>query len=115
MLEKPDVAIIHLGTNDKVVTEELISHPLEKLILSLRAKNPSIKILIVQIPGWKNFKIHFLIYRLSLELSNNNSPINTIPLYAHWDSETDTFDGAHPNLQGQTKIANMILERLDRE
>lgn len=111
--EKADLAIINLGTNDKkVVSEQTISKPIKNLILALRVRNPNIKVLIVQIPGWGNLKMHYIIYKLKIEMSNIKSPIETIPLYVGWDPQLDTFDGVHPNLLGQSKIAKVIFEKI---
>ncbi|HEY0562011.1 MAG TPA: GDSL-type esterase/lipase family protein [Methylophilus sp.] len=109
-LEKPDIAIIHLGTNDKVISEDTITKPYKRIINALRAKNPRIKILLVQIPGWKNLKLHFLVWKAAMELGSNESPVRTIPLYKFWDNSKYTFDGVHPNQVGQQKMANIFYE-----
>jgi lysophospholipase L1-like esterase len=114
-LPAPDIAIIDLGSNDhgKDIDAAVIK-PLKDVISQLRARNPQVNILIIQIPGvFKNFGIHFWTWRMARELSQPKSPIITIPLYLGWDTYGDTFQGAHPNIKGQNKMAEAILSELE--
>ena len=111
-LEPVDWAVIYLGTNDREIVESLITDPLKNIIHRLREKNPNINILLVQIPGWRNIKIHFLIWKLSLELNSINSNVITLPLYIKWDKDKYTFDGAHPNPAGQSVLAKSIASKI---
>jgi len=114
-LAAPDIAIIDLGSNDqgKNVKSAVIK-PLTDIISQLRARNPQVKILIIQIPGmFKNFGMHFWTWRMARELSQPKSPITTIPLYLGWETYGDTFEGAHPNIKGQNKMAAAIFLELE--
>ena len=114
-LPAPDIAIIDLGANDEGKNAEVaVVKPLTEIIFQLRARNPRIKILIVQIPGiFKNFGIHFQTWRMARNLGQTTSPVVTIPLYWGWDTESDTFDRAHPNVKGQQKMAAAIFAVLE--
>jgi len=114
-LPPPDIALIHVGSNDQGKdVKTAVINPLIDIILQLRKQNPEIKIIIMQIPGmFSNFNMHFQIWRMSRNLNQSISPISTIPLYWGWDSKDDTFDGAHPNVKGQKKMADAIFSELE--
>ena len=57
--------------------------------------------------------MHYLTWKVAYDLNQVNSPIKVIPLFLTWDIEKDTFDGAHPNLIGQEKIANLVYEKIN--
>ncbi|MGV3581051.1 MAG: SGNH/GDSL hydrolase family protein [Methylophilus sp.] len=113
-LAVPDIAIIDLGSNDEHsdITKNVII-PLTEIIFELRLKNPNIKIILVQIPGsLQHLIMHYKIWLLSSRLSSTNSPIVTAPLYLVWHNQKDTFDGEHPNISGQNKMAQFIYAKL---
>lgn len=114
-LPAPDIALIDLGSNDagKNVNDAVIN-PLTDIIFQLRARNPQVKILIVQIPGiFQNLGLHFQTWRMARNLSQPMSPVITIPLYFGWSTKSDTFDGAHPNIKGQNRMAAAIYSELE--
>lgn len=114
-INPPDIAIINIGTNDKDSNTQLsIIEPMRGIINELRLKNPRVKILIVQIPGvFKYLNTHFWIWWISYSLSTQQSLIHTVNLFLDWDAKADTFDGVHPNLIGQDKIAKLIFSELE--
>jgi lysophospholipase L1-like esterase len=114
-LPPPDIALIHLGSNDVGNdVETAVINPLTDIIFQLRVRNPKVNIIIMQIPGmFTNLYMHFQIWRMVRELNQSISPISTIPLYWGWDTDNDTFDGAHPNIRGQEKIAVAIFSKLE--
>lgn len=113
-VEAPDIAIIHIGTNDKdSLSLQSIVKPTLEIINELRKKNPNVKILIIQIPGKMKYVFtHIWVWVVSIISSTYQSPIYTVDLFSNWDSETYTFDGAHPNVSGQKFIAERILNKL---
>jgi lysophospholipase L1-like esterase len=113
-LETIDIAIIHLGSNDQAdVSESTVTQPLTKIINLLRNNNSEVNIIIIQIPGDYNDLMHYLTWKVAYDLNQENSPIKVIPLFLTWDMNIDTFDGAHPNLVGQEKIANLVYEKIN--
>jgi len=113
-LDTPDVVLVHLGTNDQKTTDapaEIIA-PLEDLIRELRARNPKVKVFIGQLAfnGGASVKFRPLFSEMAERLSTAESPVVAIDHYKGWIENpglpnTDTFDWAHPNLQGQEKMA----------
>jgi acyl-CoA thioesterase I len=111
----PDIAIIDLGGNDEDKdAAKTVIPPLKDIIAQLRARNPKVKILIVQIPGvYVYIRMHFRVWLMAHELNEEMSPVVTIPIYFGWDTQGDTFDGAHPNIKGQNKMAAAIFSELE--
>lgn len=58
--------------------------------------------------------MHFRVWMMARELSQPDSPITTIPLYLGWDMKRDTFDGSHPNIKGQERMAKAIFSALEQ-
>lgn len=118
----PDAVLIHLGTNDQGNTphDETVQKPLREFIVFLRTKNPNVVVLL----GHLNFNhskgansIRPLVEELSKEMNTKESPVITVHHYKGWfempgQPQSDTFDWAHPNPQGQMKMAKAWLEAL---
>ena len=111
----PDFVLIHLGTNDQKAEDHAASvqAPLREFIGFLRSQNPRVVILL----GHLNFNdsagaftIRPLVQTLAEELTTPDAPIITVAHYKGWQEKpdapgADTFDWAHPNPQGQEKMA----------
>ena len=122
-LPVPDVALIHLGTNDQNATNFEISlvKPLADMVTTLRGKNPKVAVFL----GHLNFhdgpalRIRPLVEDLASRLYETGSPVVTVPHYEGWkahpeDPATDTFDWVHPNPRGQRKMAAAWLAAMTR-
>ncbi|HEX9996060.1 MAG TPA: GDSL-type esterase/lipase family protein [Abditibacterium sp.] len=114
----PDIAIIHLGTNDRESKDfnADVAQPLKDMVTFLRTKNPRVAVLI----GHLNFNdaqavtIRNLVDAAAKEISTKESPVMTVATYEGWNpdpaqAESDTFDWAHPNERGQVKLADKWL------
>jgi len=113
-LPPPDVALINLGSNDwRGSTRKGVIEPMTDIVRLLRQRNPSVKVIVMQLPGVrKRLRIHFLIWRMAHNLSTEQSEVTTAPLYWNWNAATDTFDGGHPNISGQNKMAKVLYSEL---
>jgi lysophospholipase L1-like esterase len=114
-LEVPDVAVLLLGENDNPdhVGDTLL-RPLTDIVANLRVRNPEVQIVLVQIPGfWKNLVIHWRVWLLAQGLGTPESLVTVVPLDEDWNAKADTYDGDHPNPQGQAKIAAKLLPVLE--
>jgi len=116
-LPPPDMALVHLGTNDHASAfgSDTIE-ALRDIVYLLRQRNPRVVVLIAQIKlgHFKGAVLNARIGRLAGRESTPQSPVIAVDQYAGWnvdpDSPTaDTFDGTHPNLQGQRKMAEAWL------
>lgn len=110
----PDIALIHLGTNDQGAPnfEEAITRPLEQIVALLRAKNRHVVVCIghLNFNGGAALTIRPLVDAMARRLSTKDSPVVTVAHYEGWHEKpdepgSDTFDWAHPNEQGQKKMA----------
>ena len=113
-LAPPDVALIHLGTNDQKGEgfPETIVKPLEEIVTMLRGKNPHVRIVVghLNFNGGAALKIRPLVEEMAARLTTAESPVATAHIYRGWIENpategADTFDWAHPNPQGQRKMA----------
>jgi lysophospholipase L1-like esterase len=114
----PDIALIHLGTNDRESKDYNadVAQPLKDMVAFLRTKNPRVAVLI----GHLNFNdeqavaIRNIVDAAAKEISAKESPVMTVATYEGWNpdpaqAESDTFDWAHPNERGQVKLADKWL------
>lgn len=111
----PDIALIHLGTNDqdsKDFNADIIA-PMKDMIKLLRAKNPRVVVLFAHLDfnGGNALKIRPLVEAMAKEMNTKKSPVRTVAMYEGWvenpeAANSDTFDWAHPNLRGQEKMAS---------
>jgi|GEM_PF-316609 len=118
----PDVALIHLGTNDqdsKDIAADIVQ-PLRDMVAFLRTKNPRVAVLIghLNFNGGKALEIRPLVEAMAKEMSTPDSPVRTVATYEGWVENpeqpgTDTFDWAHPNEQGQAKMADKWLAAME--
>jgi lysophospholipase L1-like esterase len=58
--------------------------------------------------------MHYLAWKVAYDLNQANSGIRVIPLFRTWDMNRDSFDGVHPSLIGQDKIANLVYEKINK-
>ena len=106
----PDIALVHLGTND-LGSSELIE-PLEDIIRLLRTRNPHVVVLVGQLTlhDWKAPWRRFRVNRMVDRLNSPASPVLAVNHYEDWvedpsRDETDTYDWIHPNPRGQSRMA----------
>jgi hypothetical protein len=117
----PDIALIHLGTNDQKHGDydNTVVKPLKKIIGMLREENPQVIVLV----GHLNFdagaavKIRPKVEKMAAELNTEKSPVITVHHYKDFNEnpkhpDTDTYDWAHPNPQGQKKMADKWYEAM---
>ncbi len=104
----PDVALIHMGTNDADSTAALVADSRKNIISIisiLRKKNPQVQIFLATlITRWK--KINGKIEGICKELSTPSSPVIPVNMSTGFINSTKskgtmTFDHVHPNIKGQ--------------
>jgi hypothetical protein len=114
-LNSPDLALIHLGTNDILQNQspESTAAELGQIIDLLRAANPRIKILLAQIipAKWNGTfsneipQLNALLPDLAAIKTRKDSPVVLVDQYTGFDVVADTWDGVHPNPTGEQKLA----------
>jgi lysophospholipase L1-like esterase len=116
-----DIALIHLGTNDqgsKDFNKDIIE-PMKDMVKILREKNPRVVVIFAHLNfnGGKALEIRPLVTKMAEEITTKESPVLTVNMYEGWTEDpqkeaTDTFDWAHPNPQGQKKMAEKWFEKM---
>jgi lysophospholipase L1-like esterase len=110
----PDIALIHLGTNDQNEPDldRAVIQPLREIVAMLRRSNPRVAVLLghLNFNGGAALKLRPLVDALARDLDTPGSPVRTVAMYEGWiekpdEPGSDTFDWAHPNEQGQRKMA----------
>jgi acyl-CoA thioesterase-1 len=114
--EAPDLALVHLGTNDRARLGGDTVEPLRAIVALLRGANPRVAVLIAE-PALAGLRAAAVVPRLrwlARTLATDGSPVETVDLHSGWvgDPErpdADTFDGVHPNPRGQRRMAEAWL------
>ncbi|MBN2712132.1 MAG: carbohydrate-binding protein, partial [Planctomycetes bacterium] len=107
----PDIALIHLGTNDLIQGQSVSSTitDLGNIINALRVVNPDVKILLAKIIPCKRCDVTALntaIVDLAAQKNSVNSQIVVVDQYTGFDMATDLYDDAHPDESGEQKMAD---------
>lgn len=116
---KPDIALIHLGTNDlyQKQTPESTRDDIGNIIKKLRSKNPKIKIILAEIIPLRNnpavIQLNKLLVKLAQQMSQANSPVISVDMYTDFNLQTDMQkDKIHPNAKGEIKMAQHWFDAL---
>jgi hypothetical protein len=118
---KPDIVLLHLGTND-LVGQGIAStiDEIGQIIDRIRIVNPNVAILLAQIiPSVliDDQRLQYFNYEIGLlgaQKTTSDSPIIVVDQWTGFDVNLDTYDGTHPNDQGEQKMANKWLQGLNQ-
>ncbi len=106
---KPDIVIMHLGTNDvwNNIAPATILDAFSTLLTQMRASNPNVKLLVAQIIpmnpsgcadcGQRAVNFNAAIPAWASSHSTAQSPITVVDQWTGFNTATDTTDGVHPN------------------
>jgi len=116
---QPDIALIHLGTNDmyQKQTPESTRDEIEQIIVKLRANNPAVKIVLAQVIPMRTDasipRLNQLLAQLAQKLNQPNSPVMVVDMYSGFNLNTDMQkDKIHPNANGEKKMAERWFNAL---
>lgn len=127
---KPDIAIIHLGSNDIFKNQGVANAvaDMKTLIAGVREGNPNVKIFLAMIsytpfPDHKQGKykpaaiieeLNQAYIALAKELSTDESPVYHVEMRENgkFDTLTLTGDGTHPSIEGGPYLARKWFEAL---
>ncbi|XAL98750.1 PKD domain-containing protein [Phycisphaeraceae bacterium D3-23] len=117
----PDIALVHLGTNDIIQGQSASStaDELRTTIALLRQDNPDVTILLSQIipldrtHGERVDELNALLPGIVNDLSTGQSQIVLVDQNTGFDVDDDTYDGIHPDRSGEELMALRFYEALD--
>ena len=110
----PDIALIHLGTNDAIANQTANSTIAElgSIIDALRVDNPNVEVYLAKIiystrSDWNTRidAINALIPGLASSKNTANSPVTVVDMNAAIDPSMHLYDRAHPNTTGEQIMA----------
>lgn len=110
-LYRPDIVLLHIGTNDLWNTDRdpfTISEYVRTLIFKIRAGRADTDIYLAQIIPGQPFDVteyNRQLQRIAQEMSTAGSPVILVDMTSNFDPNSDTSDGVHPNGNGGQKMA----------
>lgn len=122
LVHEPDVLLIHLGSNDVFQHQSVSStvDELSRLIDVVRQSRPDTSFLIAQIlptthssPNQRIGELNAGISTLASK-STDRSRIEIVDQFSGFDARRMTYDGVHPNAEGDIHLADRWLAALDR-
>ena len=107
----PDIAVIHLGTNDfdRDQSNDSTLEEFESIFASLRADNPNVTILIAEIIPMRDkdtAPLNEAIRTWAPSQSTSRSRVIVVDQYTGYEPSVDSYDNFHPNATGQEKMAD---------
>ncbi|MBF0431002.1 MAG: hypothetical protein HQK83_06965 [Fibrobacteria bacterium] len=110
-LYTPDMAFVHLGTNDTKQSLESSIDELSDVVDTLRADNPNVVIFLAQLIPLNTStaavidQLNALIPNIKTEMSTEQSPIIIVDQNTGFIVTEDTYDNVHPSESGEEKMA----------
>jgi hypothetical protein len=109
----PDIVLLHIGHNDVCQGHTIDStiNDISAIVDVLRTANPTVAILLAQniASAWPcHERLPELVSRLpglTSSKSTAESPVSLVDQHTGFDPETMTWDGQHPNEQGESLMA----------
>jgi lysophospholipase L1-like esterase len=125
---RPDIVILHIGTNDTRQCEAPAStaEEIERIIATARDANADVDVLVAQIiPGTPHedrscaadtparyLDLNRRIAALAGRLSTSRSRVVAVDQHTGFDIAADTYDGLHPNAAGAARMADRFHDPL---
>ncbi|MBE3002034.1 GDSL family lipase [Nocardiopsis sp. HNM0947] len=126
---EPDVLLAMIGINDLLwpVSMEEMELRLRGYVEAARAGNPNLRVVLAEaVPialadsddgfALRVYAYNEIVREVAEDMSTKASPVISLDVAnaEKWDVETDTYDGTHPNADGELKIAAAFADALSR-
>jgi acyl-CoA thioesterase-1 len=116
----PDIVLIHLGTNDMLLGQSVATtiDEIGQIIDAVRDANQEVVILVAQIiPASGSSRpsmvpLNEAIPGLVDSKDSATSPVRVVDQFTGFDATVDTYDGVHPNIEGEVKMARKWFDAL---
>jgi hypothetical protein len=110
---RPDVVLMHLGTNDIFQGQSVSStiNELGSIIDTIRQHSPNVTVLLAQvIPATSNGsqlqQLNSQIPGLASQKNTAQSRVIAVDQWTGYSASADNYDGVHPNQSGEQKMRN---------
>lgn len=116
---RPDVVLLHLGSNDFANDPSVVPPNLSAIIDSLRNANADVVVFLARIipmagaPRDPLNALNAAIERMGREKSTERSRVEIVAQDDGFDPAADTYDGLHPNEPGEKKMAEKWFRAVD--
>jgi lysophospholipase L1-like esterase/nitrogen fixation-related uncharacterized protein len=129
-VHQPDVLCVMLGVNDLLwpVAMEEMEYRLRSYLAAAREGNPRVRVVLAEsLPialgetdegfALRQYAFNELVRRVAADLSTEASPVVSLDIATveEWDVAADTYDGTHPNADGEVKVAAAFADALAAE
>lgn len=115
----PDIALIHLGSNDLFQgnSRESTIAELRQILEALRARNPGIRVFLAELIPARGrelaiSELNAAIRVLARECDTEDSPVRAVDHFTGFDVDLLTYDGVHPNESGEEFMAERWMSAL---
>ena len=122
----PDIVLLHIGTNDAFQNQSTSTtvDEIKQIIDALRVDNPNVVVLLAKLIPSTDTSINQGIDALNAEvdgiavqMDTAESPVVVVDQNTGFSAAVDTYDGVHPNVVGEEKMAqkwyDAIVQALD--
>lgn len=116
---RPDVVLLHLGTNDAMRGEPLDGTVNEwmSVLRVIHASNPEVRVLAARLIPMNGMEKDVARLNEAMAAAWSNQPISGLDVrwvdqFTDFIPAEDTWDGVHPNHQGERKIATRWMDAL---
>ena len=118
---RPDIVLLHLGTNDMLGGSGIGStlDELTGIMEALRSANPNVVVLLAQLiptrfdeANERIVELNQNLTTLASRLSTEASPVVLVDQFTGFDPSTMTADGLHPNVIGEERMAQVWLQAM---
>lgn len=118
----PDIVLMHLGTNDIGSGQDIeeTTNEIREIVQRLRVHNPRVHVLLAaiipvahDIAEERLRRFNKRVAALAQELDTASSRVLLVDQFTGFDARQDTYDGIHPNEQGNKKMADKWFAALE--
>ena len=119
---KPEIVLIHLGTNDVGSGQNIpeTAEEIKQIVERLRAHNPHVHVLLASIipVAHEMAEERIRLYNIQLadlaeQLDTTSSRVVLVDQFTGFDARQDTYDGIHPNDEGNNKMSQKWFGALE--
>lgn len=126
---QPDVLCAMLGVNDLLwpVSMEEMEKSLRGYVEAARSGNPNLRVVLAEVVpialadsdegfALRVYAYNELVREVARDMSTQASPVISLDVAnkEEWEVSADTYDGTHPNADGELKIAAAFADALSR-